>query len=300
MTFVSASPIPPTVIETPRWSTQSQKPTATQTKSSKTEAKTLPAKVVDSAHYAGICLFIATLLTVGIPAIHRHFASQHSQPVAISTPIQTEHPNSIESTKSNEPSSASSTSELSPIPSEHPSLPIPDGWNKIEGNSVELLLPNYYQGGDLNKDSAAIAQKLSQVVPDYQQRLESFRQIPFPIALVAFDSQLDNVGFLANVSVLSEQVPDGTTVEQYLLALRNQLLSMHYRILEQSVELLNQHQTGRIVAEYMIRGVRIKHLVYAIPRGNTFWVVTYSTSANELARQLPVFEQSIRTFAVYP
>lgn len=51
---VSASPIPPTVIETPRRSTQSQKPTATQIKSSKTEAKTLPAKVVDSAHYAGI------------------------------------------------------------------------------------------------------------------------------------------------------------------------------------------------------------------------------------------------------
>ena len=50
--------------------------------------------------------------------------------------------------------------------------------------------------------------------------------------------------------------------------------------------------------EFSITGTNGKELMYAIKNGNTFWVITYGTGADEFDQRLPEFEKSALTFKV--
>ncbi len=293
--YVSPPSVAPKAVQNPLLSTQLQSSAASQRKSPKAETKTLYAKVAQSVSYTILAIFSTGLLKFGIPATYRYFKFSHSQPAATTTQTETELSSSDKSENIPEQPIADSTSEPSSIPSENHSIPIPDGWKKIQGQGAELWLPGSYFGGDPNKDSEAIAYNLKLLVQDYQRRQEVFKQS----SLAAFDSQLDSVGSLTNVLAAVEPVMPGTTVDQYLEELIKQLPSQ-YQILEKNVVSLNYYQTGRIVAEFTAGGTRIKQMFYTIPSGNKFWVIVYSASADEFDRQLLVFEESIRTFVAKP
>jgi hypothetical protein len=293
--YVSPPSVAPKAVQNPLLSTQLQSSAASQRKSPKAETKTLFTKVAQSVQYTMLAILSTGLVRLSAPAIYKYFKFSHSHPVATRTQTETELSSSDKSENIPEQPIADSTSEPYSISSENNSIPIPDGWKKIQGQGAELWLPGSYFGGDPNKDSEAIAYNLKLLVQDYQRRQEVFKQS----SLAAFDSQLDSVGSLTNVLAAVEPVMPGTTVDQYLEELIKQLPSQ-YQILEKNVVSLNYYQTGRIVAEFTTGGTRIKQMFYTIPSGNKFWVIVYSASADEFDRQLLVFEESIRTFVAKP
>lgn len=170
-----------------------------------------------------------------------------------------------------------------------------EGWQVMKGQGVSLSLPENYTGGNPSTELDRIAEDLESIEPGYGSRVEAIRQNPEAIALLAFDPNSVESGFLTNVNVTKEQVPEGITVEQFLEAATQQIANQ-YNIINQEVVELDPYQAGKIIAEATVGEVPIKQVFYAIKDENTFWLVTYSTTLEEFDQRLPNFEQSIRSF----
>lgn len=177
-----------------------------------------------------------------------------------------------------------------------PTASPPAGWKKIAGNMVELWLPPGYEGGNPGQDLEGKLNKLKVLNRDYEKVIEAIKLNP-TLALAAFESQNPQSQFLTNVNVVPEKVSPGTGVEQYLQATTGEI-SPQYKVVDQKVVFLNQYRAARLVTEVTAGNTQVKQLFYAIPQGNTFWLVTYSTSAAEFEQRLPTFEQSVRTFTI--
>ena len=190
-----------------------------------------------------------------------------------------------QATTSNQTNSPQATTSPSP------------SWKVIKGNSVELSLPPSYEGGNPSneQDLNALASKLKTINPEYEQRIAAIKQNPNAIALLAFDTQNNQSGFLTNVNVTTQSVENGTTLDKYLQAATQQLTTQ-YDILERKVVALGEDKVGRIITQPKSSGAPIKQLFYIVPKGNKFWLITYSTSKTEFDQRLPNFEKSIRTF----
>jgi hypothetical protein len=215
------------------------------------------------------------------------------------------------------PSTATPLSPSTPAPTNTPvvqyptpteslptATPIP-GWKKFEGaaargGSVELWLPPNYLGLDPRKDLNLIIEDLKTLGPDYELLAEAIKQNQAAIALMAFDSELDDSGFLTNINITADQVISSMTLELLLESVVKQSPEHpSYRFVEQGIVPLDRYQAGRIVMESDYSGARVKQLIYIILEDNTAWTITFTTSADEFDRRLPVFEQSIRTFLVH-
>ncbi len=183
--------------------------------------------------------------------------------------------------------------ELEPAPV----VQIPNDWKQISGDGVFLSLPENFEGGNPQTQLDQLEAKLATVDPRYGDRIAVIKQNSKGIALLAFDLQSATSGIITNVNVIKEELPQGTTMEASLAAATSKL-GLVYEILDQKLTYLDENQVGRIVAEANSEGMRIKPLFYLIPDGNTIWLITYSTTAEEFNQRLPYFEQSIQTFRV--
>lgn len=170
------------------------------------------------------------------------------------------------------------------------------GLKKIEGNGVELSVPADFEGGNPSKDLDAIAQKLRPIDPKYEQKINELKENPSDYALLAFDPQSAKSGLPTNIAVTKRQARAKISVEDALSQATKQLPKW-YEILEQKVVPLNQYQAGRIVAQAAIPNLAVKQLFYIIKNGDNFWVVTYTSKADNFDQLLPTFEQSARTFS---
>ncbi|MCA1990781.1 MAG: DUF1795 domain-containing protein [Coleofasciculus sp. S288] len=171
------------------------------------------------------------------------------------------------------------------------------GWKAIAGEGVVLSLPENYEGGNPSTELDQIAEKLEAIDPGYAEKIQMIKRNPDAIALVAFDPQTTETRSLTNVNVVKQEVPDGTTLEQYLKSAKEQL-STQYEVTESKVVPLARYQVGRMVAEATAGEIPIKQLFYAVQDGDTFWLVTYSTTTPEFDQRLPNFEKSIRTLSL--
>jgi len=174
--------------------------------------------------------------------------------------------------------------------------PIP-GWKKIEGNDVELWLPESYSGGDPSGDDLdLIVGKLESLGPNFAGMAETIKQNPGIFKLWAFESKAGSSGFVTNVNVANEQIPSTMTVETYLQAASSQLPSQ-FKVLEQSPISLKAHpEAGKLVAEMQMNNITVKQLMYVIKNESQIWVIGFSTGLEDFEQRLPEFEQSIETF----
>ncbi len=169
-----------------------------------------------------------------------------------------------------------------------------DAWQEFSGAGLALSLPKDYTGGNPSTDLDRLAAELEAIDPQYAQRIESIRQNPEAIAFLAFDPESADSGFLTNVNVATESVPADITIEQYLEAATQQLAQL-YEIESQEITTVGGDEAGKIVGQFNTDELQVKQLFYAIKRGDTFWIVTYATTAAEFDNRLPDFERSIQT-----
>lgn len=172
--------------------------------------------------------------------------------------------------------------------------PIP-GWEKFEGDDVELWLPESFDGGDLSSDLDVIVENLRRLGSDFEDMAEMIEQNPSAFVLWAFDSKVGYSGFLTNVNITKERSLSAVSIETYLDAVINQLPSQ-FHIVERATFSLETYEAARIIVEFSISGVRGKEALYLIKDGKTMWGITFATGADEFSQRLPIFEQSILTF----
>jgi len=59
---------------------------------------------------------------------------------------------------------------------------------------------------------------------------------------------------------------------------------------------INSEESRRVVVEFKVNNVDYNDMVYVFQDGNTVWYVQYIAELTEFFDNLPVFEQSIKTF----
>lgn len=68
------------------------------------------------------------------------------------------------------------------------------------------------------------------------------------------------------------------------------------RIADRRTVFVNTLEARRVVIEFKVENIDYNNVVYVIQDGNTVWYVEYVAQINEFFDNLPVFEQSIKTF----
>lgn len=173
---------------------------------------------------------------------------------------------------------------------------------KIQGEGVELSIPNNFEGGNPSKEIDTLSQKLKKVSPEAEAGLEKIKQNPSVFALIAFDPQISSTKFLTNINIRQVQAPPGLTIEEALEALNKELTNpsnqTSYSVLDSKVESVKSYKAARILGEPKNTPIPLRQLIYTIKDGDRLWLVTYSTPANEYEQRLPGFEKSIQTFTV--
>lgn len=171
------------------------------------------------------------------------------------------------------------------------------GWEKFEGKGVELWLPESYDGGNVSEDLQTVVEKIRSLGPEYENMASVIEKNPDMFAIWAFDSKIGTSGSLTSAAITFEKVKSVITIDTYLDAVSSQLPAS-FKVTDRQIVKLNGYDAGKLLIEFTISGTNGKELMYAVKNGNTFWVITYGTGADEFDLRLPEFEKSALTFKV--
>jgi hypothetical protein len=181
----------------------------------------------------------------------------------------------------------------------------PAGWERFEGEGFEVYLPESYEGGGRPEDLAAVAQTLREAGNETMaQAVESSQDY---ILLYVVDTEISNeFDFYTNVNVIREQnsAINDITIEDYADLTISQLEGFGGIIIVESGTVnVPGFDAWRITEELDAASLfgaegKLSNVQYLLKKGDTVWVLTYTTESSEFDTRLPIFEQSVLTFAV--
>ncbi len=182
----------------------------------------------------------------------------------------------------------------------------PAGWERFEGEGFEVYLPESYQGGGSPEDLAEVAQILRDAGNETMaQAVEGGQDY---ILLYVVDTEVNNeFDFYTNLNVIREQnsAINDITIEEYADLTVSQLEGFSgVTIVESGPIDVPGFQAWRLVEEldaaslFGAEGGTLSNVQYLLKSGDTVWVLTYTTESSEFDARLPIFEQSVRTFAM--
>ncbi len=183
--------------------------------------------------------------------------------------------------------------EWTPTPAP-PTPDVPADWKEFHGSRVHLWLPGSFEGGDMGAGFQAIVDRLKSLGPEFAPAAEVLEQNPDVFVLWAYDPLPGPTGYVTNVNVTREDVPEGTSIDDYLDA-AIELLPTSFDLIDRGVVTVGGSEIGKLVLSSSIQGKRGMSVIYSIKEGNRFWNVTYSTGADEFVTRSPVWGRSIST-----
>lgn len=155
-------------------------------------------------------------------------------------------------------------------------------------------MPEKYEGGS-SDELEELAEKIGSLGSDYEQMASAFEQNPEMLVFWCYDPDLSSRGFMTNVLVIAEPIPESITLKSYFNAATG-ILPEQIRVVEKGIVELDEYEAGRFVLETTVEGLTVKQLAYITKAEKTMYSITYSTSASEFNERLPTFEESINTF----
>ncbi len=170
-------------------------------------------------------------------------------------------------------------------------------WQLIQGNGISLYLPPSYIGGNPETDLDEIREGLIAINPEYEQRVEQIEQNAGDIALMAFESEQPQQGFLTNVNITSTEAEEAT-LEEYIEAITTQLSQIYTIEDSNSAITVGEYPAGKITASIEAPDATVKQLFYIIQDESTFWIVTYATTSDAFDERLSEFEQSVQSITL--
>ena len=175
--------------------------------------------------------------------------------------------------------------------------PTPPNWKEISGEGVTLSLPASYEGGNPGKEIDTLGEKLGEIKPEYSDRVEPIKQRTKAIVFLAFDPKNAEQGTITNVSIIKEKLPEDQKIQE-IIDSAGKKISLVYKLITQETVTINEEKVGKITAQADSEGTLMQVLLYLVPRNETLWVVSYTTTAEEFEERSPDFEESIKTFRI--
>ncbi|WP_071187214.1 4-Cys prefix domain-containing protein [Trichormus sp. NMC-1] len=252
---------------------------SSQKQSSKTEKDKSSQQIYQAIGtiISGVLLIIIRL---GWKDISKIFQPQVSQPVAISTPTETEENNP-------EQINSKATSQAPPVDNENTYPQIPYGWKKFQGGGASLWLPPNWQTGDINEKLYEFMNKSGSHNPQMEQFAQLVQQNPSNFPIWAFEPNNPYSQSFNTVMVAHEKLPNQVNLELYMRE-----TAVNSTILGIETYSVKGHQVGRMI----LLGVNSKQLYYVIRDNETVWTVLFSCKKEQFEQNFPIFQTSINTF----
>ena len=214
---------------------------------------------------AGLAGMLILILCVGAFLVFRNLNPVVPAPQSISTPMPTV--TSVVFT----PPTATSTPAPTAIPYEQL---IPAGWKQYKTSLVELWLPANFRIAD-------------------KKTIDTTAQIALnELFITEIPSNSSAYNMLVSVSY---DLMTGNSLDEFIET-KLQQLPIEVRVTDRRTVYVNTVEVRRIMIELRANNIDINDMVYVFLDGDTVWYVEYVAQISEFFENLPVFEQSIKTF----
>ncbi|NWG33290.1 MAG: hypothetical protein HXY42_02515 [Chloroflexi bacterium] len=164
---------------------------------------------------------------------------------------------------------------ITPTPIPYEQL-IPAGWKHYQTPLVEIWLPDNFKLAD---------KKTKNITAGFARNELLITEIP---------SKSSAYTMLVSVSY---DLMTGDSLDAFLEA-KIPTLPYQARVADRRMAYVNTVEARRIVVEFKINNIDYNDLIYVFLDGSTVWYVEYVAQINEFFENLPVFEESIKTFRV--
>lgn len=178
------------------------------------------------------------------------------------------------------------------------SVPEP-AWIQFAGGGATLMLPDTYQTLDLSTGLDQRIAKLKQFGGRYERTAHLTERSRRSFALWAFDSRAGYSSCAATAGVIrTRSVSSALTLDLFVQEMIRQLPALaagdQVRVVGQETVTLDRQPAARLLLEFP--NACRKEVLYALKRGDRFWMVIYAADVKEFESRLPSFERSIQTF----
>ena len=177
--------------------------------------------------------------------------------------------------------------------SQSPRSSAQSNWKTFQGEGVEINLPQNYDGGNPRRNYEEISSKIERFGGESSRLNKTLTRKTS--ALFAFDKDGAKRGTFNNVIVVKNRIPSNISLNKLNDVLAQKMSEGDRELIEKKIVSLNKYQAGRIITQ---KGAA-KQLVYVIKEGTSSNVVIYTSSDKEFQKNLPVFEESIKTLKIY-
>ncbi len=164
-------------------------------------------------------------------------------------------------------------------------------WKEVRGRGVSVQLPPSFEGGDLEGEMPEVLQRLRLLGQDFEPTVRAIEANRSAFILYAFDRQRGPTGALTNLNIGAAKVPSNLPLAT-VVDLNLKELPKPFRVVSRQI----QGETATLKLEATIETFRLSQLQYFVRRGNTVYVLTYTTERGEFAAREPVFRQSAASF----
>lgn len=214
---------------------------------------------------AGLAGILILVLGVGAFLVLRNVSPAASAPQATFTP-----PPTVTSAAATPPT-VTPTPAPTAIPYEQL---IPAGWKQYKTSLVEIWLPANFKLGD-------------------KKTLKQTAQLAFnELFITEVPSKTSTYNMLVSISY---DLMTGDSLDDFLQT-KLQQLPPEIRVTDRRTVYVNTVEARRLMLEFRVNNIDINDMVYVFQDGNTVWYVEYVAQIGEFFENLPIFEQSIKTF----
>jgi serine/threonine-protein kinase len=166
-----------------------------------------------------------------------------------------------------------------------------EGWTKLTGNGVELMLPPSYEGGDPAALQAELLDALDEV-PSTAAIADAIRQSPTGYRLLAMDRSNDSI-----LAVTARDVPTEVTMPEYGAAIATAIVEQvpGVTILQQGVVPFRDGEAVWLLTEFVLEEEASWQLTYGVRHGDQVWNFNYGGARDDYPQLQPIFDQSLQT-----
>lgn len=151
---------------------------------------------------------------------------------------------------------------------------IPADWKQYKTSLVEIWLPSNFKLAD-------------------KKTLDQTAQLALnELFITEIPSKTSAYNMLVSVSY---DLMTGDSLDEFLQTKLSQLPA-EVRVTDRRTVYVNTVEARRLMIEFRANNIDINDMVYVFLDGNTVWYVEYVAQIGEFFENLPVFEQSIKTF----
>jgi hypothetical protein len=172
--------------------------------------------------------------------------------------------------------------------------------NIIQGNGVQLALPNGFSGGDPTQSQTKILLKeTARQFPNLAPFMKMIELDPAILRLIAFHAGSPAPTAAQVVLVARLPIPAGvsiTDIHEKMVEAFPTLLPKSFQLVDHQVTSVADRQVVRFTIDADIQGTSLREVIGIFKQGEAVYQVVYVVPKDAASQTLSNFEQMIRTF----